>query len=126
MYNIETGDRLKIKKIAGRIVPAIATTTAAISGLVTIELLKVLQKAPLEKLRNCFLNLALPVIVLSEPGPVVKNVLREGLAVTIWDKWEIKGHEDFTLQNFIDQCKVRDSKCCPLLSLLPGIWFIKV
>jgi len=34
MYNIETSDRLRIKRIAGRIVPAIATTTAAVSGLV--------------------------------------------------------------------------------------------
>uniref|UniRef100_A0A0B7B891 E1 ubiquitin-activating enzyme n=2 Tax=Arion vulgaris TaxID=1028688 RepID=A0A0B7B891_9EUPU len=105
MYNIETGDRLKIKKIAGRIVPAIATTTATVSGLVTIELIKVLYKAPLEKLRNCFLNLALPVILLSEPGPVAKTLLREGLSVTIWDKWEIRGSKDFTLKNFIDQCK---------------------
>ncbi|BFY97150.1 hypothetical protein BsWGS_00190 [Bradybaena similaris] len=105
MYSIETGDRLKIKKIAGRIVPAIATTTAAVSGLVTIELIKVLHKAPLEQLKNCFLNLALPVILLSEPGPVAKTVLREGLSVTIWDKWDIRGSPTFTLQNFIDQCK---------------------
>ncbi|KAH9520216.1 Ubiquitin-like modifier-activating enzyme 6 [Bulinus truncatus] len=105
MYGIAIGDRFKIKKIAGRIVPAIATTTATVSGLVTIEMIKVLHHMPLEKLKNCFLNLALPVILLSEPGPVTKTVLREGLSVTIWDKWEIRGSSNFTLQNFIDQCK---------------------
>lgn len=76
MYNINIGDRFKIKRIAGRIVPAIATTTAAVSGLVTLELIKVLCKLPFQKLRNCFLNLALPTLLMSEPGPAAKTVLR--------------------------------------------------
>lgn len=68
MYNIEPADRLKTKRIAGRIVPAIATTTAAVAGLVSSELIKILLGSPLEAYRNCFLNLALPIIVFSEPA----------------------------------------------------------
>ena len=43
MYSIENADRLKTKKIAGRIVPAIATTTAAVSGLVSLSIIKIKQ-----------------------------------------------------------------------------------
>lgn len=105
MYNIESIDRLQAKRIAGRIVPAIATTTATVSGLVTIELIKLLDKLPLEVYKNAFLNLALPVIVLSEPGPVEKTVIKEGLTTTMWDRWEVHGTADFTLQQFLQYFK---------------------
>lgn len=107
MYKIETADRLKIKRIAGRIVPAIATTTAAVSGLISTELVKVVEGLPLEKYRNCFLNLGLPVIVLSEPGPAEKTVVREGMSFTIWDRWVVQGSPDFTLQQLLDHFKTK-------------------
>eukprot|EP00106_Octopus_bimaculoides_P021056 XP_014788498.1 PREDICTED: ubiquitin-like modifier-activating enzyme 6 [Octopus bimaculoides] len=105
MYNIENADRLKVKRIAGRIVPAIATTTATVSGLAAVELLKVINKHPLEKYRNCFLNLALPMMLLSEPGAAETLKINDELSLTVWDRWEIEGNKDFTLEMFLNHFK---------------------
>lgn len=41
VYNLPLLDRLQIHKIAGNIIPALATTTSLVAGLVTIEIIKI-------------------------------------------------------------------------------------
>ena len=77
-YRIQECDHQKTKMIAGRIIPAIATTTAMITGCVCAEMYKYVQGFDdIESFKNGFINLALPLFIFSEPDPASKTVTKE-------------------------------------------------
>ncbi|KAG6678010.1 hypothetical protein I3842_14G058600 [Carya illinoinensis] len=102
-YSIPEVDKLKAKFIAGRIIPAIATSTAMATGLVCLELYKVLDGGhKVEDYRNTFANLALPLFSIAEPLPP-KVIKHENLSWTVWDRWILKGNP--TLRELIQWLK---------------------
>jgi len=103
-YSISPADRLKTKRIAGRIMPAIATTTASVSGLVSIELIKIMKRMKLEDYKNAFMNLGLPLFNLAEPSAPEKTKITDSVSVTLWDQWDLR-MGDITLGTFCEHFK---------------------
>ncbi|KAG0452443.1 hypothetical protein HPP92_025107 [Vanilla planifolia] len=98
-YGIAEVDKLKAKFIAGRIIPAIATSTALATGLVCLELYKVLAGGhKREDYKNTFVNLALPLFSIAEPV-APKEVRHRDMKWTVWDRWII--HGNLTLKDLL-------------------------
>ena len=107
-YKLDIMDWITVKIKAGRIIPALATTTSSIAALQAVELVKIAKDSPIEEYRNSFLNLAIPSLSSSEPGSCPKNKIREGLSTTLWDRWEIYLEKDnCNIKNLFDVLKTK-------------------
>jgi len=112
-YFIKPSTRAKCRLTAGKIIPAIATTTACITGFIGIELYKYVKNVVLDKYRAATINLATNIFCSENlPDPKLKKsgmdqalqlpvvAIPEGF--TCWDLVEIN-KPNLTLQEFMDE-----------------------
>jgi len=116
-YRLAPNTRHQVKMIAGKIIPAVATTTAAVCGLAVIEMIKIVQGKPLEELRDSSNSLGVNAYYFSEPVPPQRakdeydpiemaDVRCVPKGFTKWDKTRlVMDSPEFTLQNVLDAFK---------------------
>ena len=72
-YNIKEIEREKLKIMTGKIIPTMATTTAAITGIACLQIYSILQTNKIEFFRNCYLNLAVNRFIMTLPSKEIKH-----------------------------------------------------
>jgi ubiquitin-activating enzyme E1 len=77
-YQLEPATRLEAKRIAGKIIPAMATTTAMICGFVCLEMYSVhsITQKRLEEYRSGSFNLACAHFSFTQPSPSMKFTIQ--------------------------------------------------
>lgn len=104
-YGIKTMDRLATKQIAGKIIPAIISTTSLVSGLVSLEVYKVIQgenKESLDSFLDASCNLATNLYSFYEPDEVRSDMINDK-KYNIWSTDKIDG--DIKLRDLVDKYK---------------------
>lgn len=114
-YKIKECDFIKAKLISGRIIPAIASTTATITGFAAAQLFSIcknLKNIDLEYIKNSFINLGIGDIIFTEtfPNYVYKKQYKKFKnnyvvipeAWSVWDQIEINGEEIKTFKQLYE------------------------
>jgi ubiquitin-activating enzyme E1 len=102
-YGIPTASYEETKGIAGRIIPAIATTTSVVSGLIVLEMFKYMLakyeiiENKIDNYRSTFVNLADTTLVYSEPIPAGQIEIA-GNKFNNWTRFEY--YQNTTLSKF--------------------------
>jgi ubiquitin-activating enzyme E1 len=104
-YMIKGSDRLETKGIAGKIIPALATTTSIVSGIVSLEMYKVFygQSDPtyntLERYKYGSFNLATQSFGFSESMPAIKSMIGDK-KYDLWTKDQLD--PDLSIEDLLE------------------------
>ena len=127
-FRIDNCDIYKVKMVAGKITPAVATTTAGIVGLVSLQIYSLCQSKDLKYVRDCNIHMTYNHYSFISPMACEninnngsnENIIYIPEKFTIWDFLEIKN--SFNIKEFIKYMKKQfdiniDSIICNNLNL---------
>ena len=98
-YDLAECKWIEAKLKAGKIMAALSTTTSIVAALQTIEMIKLAIGGT--TWRNGFINIAVPLVQITEPGPAPKHKLGNS-EFSVWDEWNF---ECKTLNDLITQLR---------------------
>ncbi|XP_051060609.1 ubiquitin-like modifier-activating enzyme 7 isoform X2 [Phodopus roborovskii] len=106
-YGILPVNHAQIKQIMGRIIPAIATSTSVVAGLLGLELYKVVSgPRPLGAFRQSYLHLAENYFTRSVPSAPALQLFHH-LKWTCWDRLKVPaGRPERTLESLLAHLQV--------------------
>ena len=131
-YGIAQAERSTVKKISGKIIPAISTTTAFVTGAVAVELYKLTAgMTAIESFRSCFANLSMPMLCFTEPGACQKFTAGKK-TFTEWDhvtlrkvgtagRCEVGGWEDVPRTGGVSATRIRSELGRGVLREFPSV-----
>jgi molybdopterin/thiamine biosynthesis adenylyltransferase len=100
-YGIPMVDNYTTRGIAGKIIPAVATTTSTVVGLIAVEMIKYLNGVDkLDMYKSWFLNMADNTIVYGDPVKAPVNIIN-GVEYNSWDSME--ENNDMSIDMFIEK-----------------------
>lgn len=101
-YSILPVSKYDTKGIAGKIIPAVATTTSTIVGLICMEMLKYISDTKLEDYRSYYLNMADNTNIYSEPMKIKDTIIGD-TKINGWTKFSYK--KNTSLKKLIEYCE---------------------
>lgn len=104
IYKIPNATFFEVKGIAGRIIPALATTTAATASLITLEMLKYVinKERSISDYKSYFINLATNLFIDGEPNPPKKNMINN-IEFNEWSQNKFSYNSNIILKDLVQQ-----------------------
>jgi len=100
-YSIPPVPKVVARRIAGKIIPALITTTAIVAGFICLEHIKILQGKPVHEMREYNFNLSSMFWDCSCPRIVKKTRINDQLELCVWDRFEVDGGKIQNMAQFI-------------------------